>query len=156
MTETLKTFVGARMAVDLDREPGNDRTAEDGALVSLISGAGVTDPKGQAHFVEALRQHLLSSETDAKVPAKPGTAASADVISDSNSDKQPVDSSEQQDLSDHRQAVSGSQSSSETPQGTHAHLGIASHGRRAFLTDQADLGSHRPAQQEDASNQTGK
>ncbi len=47
MTETLKTFVGARLAVDKDRKETSDVAAEDDALVSLLAGAGISDPNGR-------------------------------------------------------------------------------------------------------------
>ena len=44
MTDTLRTFVGARLAIDKDRQQVSDATAEDDALVSLLIGSGMSDP----------------------------------------------------------------------------------------------------------------
>ncbi|KAL0050131.1 hypothetical protein WJX82_004900 [Trebouxia sp. C0006] len=85
MTETLKTFVGARLAVDKDRKETSDVAAEDDALVSLLAGAGISDPNGRGHFAQALREHLLS--THPKHPISIGSQRGAsDALSESSSD----------------------------------------------------------------------
>ncbi len=139
MTETLKTFVGARLAVDKDRKETSDVAAEDDALVSLLAGAGISDPNGRGHFAQALREHLLS--THPKHPISIGSQRGAsDALSESSSDsgnsvQTDVDLQQWQDA-----VQSDSQSQTSVPvemrNPGHAHHGISSHGHRAFLIDE--------------------
>ena len=143
MTETLKTFVGARLAVDKDRKETSDVTAEDDALVSLLSGAGISDPKGRAHFAQALREHLLASKTKQPISIGTDTAASnrptvtagdASSAATINGNNMQTDSNLQQES---EPAKSGQSSvPAESQHAGHAHHGISSHGHRAFLIDE--------------------
>ncbi len=139
MTETLKTFVGARLAIDKDRKETSDVAAEDDALVSLLAGAGISDPNGRGHFAQALREHLLS--THPKHPISIGSQRGAsDALSESSSsDGKSVQTDI--DLQQSREAVqSDAQTRTSVPVESqnlgHAHHGIASHGHRAFLIDE--------------------
>lgn len=137
MTETLKTFVGARLAVDKDRGqvPLADATAEDEALVTLLSGAGVSDPKGRAHFAQALRDHLLETQMQDSV-------ADTDVDAQTGTDSLQSDSEQQQQSTAAHQSEHG-----------HQH-GIASHAHRASLTDEVGSTADEPNKQDASSKQT--
>ena len=149
MTTTLETFVGARLALDKDRqeEPAN-LTAEDDALVNLLSGAGITDPQGRAHFVSALREHLLSTKT------RPSTATAEEAMS-INRDV-PLDGDATTGVVDAKSAEYASANSADAGKSSqkagaashgHAHHGISSHGHRAFLVDdESSSGSDRKQQ----------
>ena len=140
MTETLKTFVGARLAVDKDRGQflRADATAEDEALVTLLSGAGVSDPKGRAHFAQALRDHLLEMQV------KDSVASNADADVDAQTGTDSMQSGNEQQ-----------QQSTSTHQSEHGHQhGIASHAHRAFLTDEVDSKADEPNKQDASSKQT--
>ena len=140
MTETLKTFVGARMAVDRDRGqvPSADATAEDDALVSLLSGAGVSDPKGRAHFAQALRDHLLEMQVQDSVASNTDAAVGVQTGTDS---MQSGNEQQQQSTAAH--------------QSEHGHQhGIASHAHRAFLTDDVGSTADEPSKQDASSKQT--
>ena len=138
MTETLKTFVGARMAVDKDRDPTQDNTAEDDALVSLLSGAGVSDPKGRAHFAQALRQHLLETQKQASISSNAGGA----VAGQSGIDSRQAGKAQQQPGGGAHHNEHG-----------HQH-GIASHGHSAFLTEDTASNAGEAKKQESDSKQT--
>lgn len=148
MATTLETFVGARLAIDKDRkEVPADLTAEDDALVNLLSGAGVTDPQGRAHFVAALREHLLSTQARPNTASGNQASSQTDVGSDEeaprgvrgdtttgaetqSTDGQLVDASVEA-------AIAGKASSQKRPPlHGHTHHGISSHGHRAFLVDE--------------------
>ena len=139
MTETLKTFVGARLAVDKDRKDSSDVAAEDDALVSLLAGAGISDPNGRGHFAQALREHLQSTH-----PKHPISIGSQKAGSDSSSESSSSDGKSVQtdvNLQQRQDAVqSDSQSQTSVPVESrnpgHAHHGISSHGHRAFLIDE--------------------
>ena len=125
MTETLKTFVGARLAVDKARsDAASDFSAEDDALVSLLAGAGISDPNGRAHFAQALREHLLASQRtgDSASQADSGTTG---------------DGSSSASLQDGKDDQMESVRSAEPAETHHAH-GISSHGHRAFLIDDSN------------------
>ena len=139
MTETLKTFVGARLAVDKDRKDSSDVAAEDDALVSLLAGAGISDPNGRGHFAQALREHLLSTH-----PKHPISIGSQKAGSDSSSESSSSDGKSVQtdvNLQQRQDAVqSDAQTQTSVPVESqnpgHAHHGISSHGHRAFLIDE--------------------
>lgn len=156
MAETLKTFVGARLAVDRDRNGPSDLTAEDDALVSLLAGAGVSDPKGRAHFVEALRDHLLASQPNAAATTTSAASDEAAYKTDmraTEEDSLTSDSSLQQE-GEVVQAENTKQSpllGSEQHSGHHH--GIASHGHRAFLIDDSNPAASTDTKHE-ASKQT--
>lgn len=140
MTNTLETFVGARLAIERDRqEAPADPMAEDDALVNLLQGAGLTDPQGRAHFVAALRDHLLSKQP------KQGTAA-AQPDQGGNPQTGPADAAgnPQQPIGAIPDSTTAASSTvdgvkSNTQRPAAGHMGhahhIASHGRRAFLVD---------------------
>ena len=156
MAETLKTFVGARLAVDKDRKEPSDLTAEDDALVSLLAGAGVSDPKGRGHFAEALRDHLLASQPraaaatistasdEAAVETDLGATGDGTLTSDPFLQQEgeivEAESTEQSPL-----PGSGQHSG-------HTH-GIASHGHRAFLIDESNPAAGSADTKHDASKQ---
>ncbi|DBA95077.1 TPA: hypothetical protein ACH3X1_002590 [Trebouxia sp. C0004] len=139
MTETLKTFVGARLAVDKDRKETSDVAAEDDALVSLLAGAGISDPNGRGHFAQALREHLLSTHPKHPISIGSQTEASGASSESSSSDGKSVQTDV--DLQQKHDAVqSDAQTQPSVPVGNHnpghAHHGISSHGHRAFLIDE--------------------
>ncbi|DBA85435.1 TPA: hypothetical protein ACH3X2_006111 [Trebouxia sp. C0005] len=139
MTETLKTFVGARLAVDKDRKETSDVAAEDDALVSLLAGAGISDPNGRGHFAQALREHLLS--THPKHPISIGSQRGASVASSESSSANGNSVQTDVDLQQRQDAVqSDAQTQTSVPVESqnegHAHHGISSHGHRAFLIDE--------------------
>ena len=152
MADTLKTFVGARLAVDKDRSEPSDVAAEDAALVSLLAGAGISDSDGRAHFAQVLRKHLLTPVVStAATSAVTGSASNAGASSSTEmSDEFPL----QQDRDTDQSASSGTAGLSGGPQHAgHTH-GIASHGHRAFLIDDnnpaagsTDKSSHNSGQQ---------
>ena len=140
MTNTLETFVGARLAIERDRqEAPADPTAEDDALVNLLQGAGLTDPQGRAHFVAALREHLLS-----KRPKQSGAAAQSDqggtpqtIPAGVAGDPQEPEGATPDSTIAASSTTDGKKSNTQRPPAGHmghAHH-IASHGRRAFLVD---------------------
>ena len=139
MTDTLKTFVGARLAVDKDRKEASDVTAEDDALVSLLAGAGIVDPNGRGHFAQALREHLLSTH-----PRHPILIGSRKAAPDGSSASAVTDDSSMQTAADFQQgqdagqsdAITGMSKPVDSQHASHAHHGISSHGHRAFLIDE--------------------
>lgn len=139
MADTLKTFVGARLAVDKDRKEALDVTAEDDALVSLLSGAGIVDPNGRGHFAQALREHLLSTH-----PKHPISIGSTKAAPDGSSASAMTDDSSMQTAADLQQgqdagqsdAITGMSKPVDSQHASHAHHGISSHGHRAFLIDE--------------------
>ncbi|KAL3163437.1 hypothetical protein ABBQ32_009813 [Trebouxia sp. C0010 RCD-2024] len=135
MSETLKTFVGARLAVDKERSStAADMSAEDNALVSLLAGAGISDPNGRAHFVQALREHLLASGSQ----AVPATASAEAEASQAEPDTTGQDSSPGK-LQDGGGIQPGSiNQNTEPTKKPHVHHGIPSHGHRAFLIDDSN------------------
>lgn len=135
MTETLKTFVGARLAVDKERsDAASDLSAEDDALVSLLAGAGISDPNGRAHFAQALREHLLASQRTGNV----SQASSATDDSASQAEFGTTgDGSSSASLQDGKDDQTESMKSAEPAETHHAH-GISSHGHRAFLIDDSN------------------
>ena len=149
MTTTLETFVGARLAIDKDRqEVPADLTAEDDALVNLLSGAGITDPQGRAHFVSALREHLLSTNTrPTTATAGEAIGINKDVPSGGDANTGVVDAkSAEYASSSSADAVKSSQKAAPASHG-HTHHGISSHGHRAFLVDdESSSGSDRKQQ----------
>lgn len=152
MTTTLETFVGARLAIDRDRqEVPADLTAEDDALVNLLSGAGITDPQGRAHFVGALREHLLKTKARPDVvTTEEAKSTKTDVGSGSDTttkgDTQSGDSVGQ--VVDARvvAANSGKAGLKKPPIHGHSHHGISSHGHRAFLVDDETSGGSEAKQ----------
>lgn len=127
MAETLKKFVGASLAMAKDRsDSAADWSAQDDALVSLLAGAGISDPNGRAHFARALREHaLLASQSD--------DAASDFGVRDDRRDS-PANSSDGEDVQMVQETTT---QHAETAETQHAH-GIASHGHRAFLIDESN------------------
>ncbi|KAL3131978.1 hypothetical protein ABBQ38_007673 [Trebouxia sp. C0009 RCD-2024] len=137
MSETLRTFVGARLAVDKQRSSTvADMSAEDNALVSLLAGAGISDPNGRAHFVQALREHLLASGSQAGPAAASAEAGKAASQAEPDATGQDVSPGNLQD-GDGVQPGSINQNT-ETTKKPHAHHGIPSHGHRAFLIDDSN------------------
>lgn len=133
MTETLRTFVGARLAVDKERSGAVvDMSAEDDALVSLLAGAGMSDSSGRAHFVQALREHLLASgsqASDSTASAGAAESTSKANLATTGHDDSPADLEDRTIIRQH--SIKEDTEPSKTP---HAH-GISSHGHRAFLID---------------------
>lgn len=136
MTETLKTFVGARLAVDKDRSDAvSDLSAEDDALVSLLAGAGISDPSGRAHFAQALREHLLASQRTGSVSQ--ASTATDDSASEADSGTT-GDGSSPTNLQDGKDdQLEGVEQNVELAETRRAH-GITSHGHRAFLIDDSN------------------
>ena len=136
MTETLKTFVGARLAVDKDRsDVASDLSAEDDALVSLLAGAGISDPNGRAHFAQTLRNHLLASQRTGNVsPASTANDDSASPVNQGLTD----DDSSPANLQDKKDDQPNSLEQTAEPAETHHVHGISSHGHRAFLIDDSN------------------
>ena len=136
MTETLKTFVGARLAVDKDRsDAASDLSAEDDALVSLLAGAGISDPNGRAHFVQALREHLLASHRTGIVSQGSSDTDNSATQADSG---MTVDDSSPANLQAGKHDQPDSLKLTEEPAETHHAHGISSHGHRAFLIDDSN------------------
>lgn len=127
MTETLKKFVGASLAVAKDRsDAAVDLSAQDDALVSLLAGAGISDPNGRAHFAQALREHaLLALQSDDAASELGVTNQSRN--SPANLSHGPGEDVQLESTAQHAEAA-------ETQ---HAH-GITSHGHRAFLIDDSN------------------
>ncbi len=153
MTEILKTFVGARLAVDKDRKDTSDVTVEDDALVSLLAGAGISDPNGRAHFVRALREHLLDVKTKQTISIGTQTSASEATSGVSGTDGSLQTDSNGQQGSEQAQADAKSQSSvpNESQHAGHAHHGISSHGHRAFLIDENNQAAGHDAKKTEGS-----
>lgn len=125
MTETLKKFVGASLAVAKTRSgAAADLSAQDDALVSLLAGAGISDPNGRAHFAQALREHALlaSQGDDAELGVRDDRGNSPANLSDGPGDDAQLESTTQH---------------AEAAETQHAH-GITSHGHRAFLIDDSN------------------
>ena len=138
MTATLQTFVGARLALDKDRQDvPADMTAEDDALVNLLSGAGITDPQGRAHFVSALREHLLSTQSrPSTAKAEEATGSPSDTGSGSDNAAYII-GPDSTDAEIEDAATFGRPSQKKQPPlHGHTHHGISSHGHRAFLVDE--------------------
>ena len=134
MTETLKTFVGARLAVDKDRAAAaSDLSAEDDALVSLLAGAGISDPSGRAHFAQALREHLLASGSQRTVSQ---LTAAADSASQANFAA--TGGGSPASLQDGEVVQPESTKQNAEPSETHHAHGIPSHGHRAFLVEDSN------------------
>lgn len=136
MSETLKTFVGARLAVDKERtNTVADMSAEDNALVSLLAGAGISDPNGRAHFVQALREHLLASGPQASAATANASADEAALQAELRTTGQDNSPGNLQD--EDSVQLGGMNQNSEPITTPHAH-GISSHGHRAFLIDDSN------------------
>ena len=135
MTETLTTFVGARLAVDKDRSDAvSDLSAEDDALVSLLAGAGISDPNGRAHFAQALREHLLASQRTGSVSQASTAADDSASEAGSGTTGDGRSPTNQDGKGDQLESVE----QKAEPAETHRAHGITSHGHRAFLIDDSN------------------